>query len=236
MSIAHPRTRSSGRRSLHLLVTAGPTREPIDPVRFISNRSSGTLGYAVASEGVRRGHRVVLLSGPTALEPPRGARLEWFETAAELLRSMRRRWRWCDAVVMTAAVSDFRPRRVSVTKIGRSGALRLELVATPDIIGALGRRKGRRVLVGCAVESSRAVARAARKLVQKRLDLIMVTTVGRAAVSPFGSGAMQATLVTSSGAVEPLGVRPKRVLARRLLDSVEGLCYGRSARPSVRRS
>lgn len=220
------------RRRLRLLVTAGPTREPIDPVRFISNRASGHFGYAVAQAAARRGHRVVLLSGPTALAPPAVVRTESFETAADLAQALRRWWRWCDAVVMTAAVSDFRAPRRAAAKLARAGRLRLDLVATPDIIGALGRRKGRRVLVGCALESNRVTAGAARKLVQKHLDLIVATAVGGGTrESPFGAGPMRATLLGADGSVEPLGRRTKAALARRLLDRVERLCYRRTARP-----
>jgi phosphopantothenoylcysteine decarboxylase/phosphopantothenate--cysteine ligase len=220
------------RRPLHLLVTAGPTREPIDPVRFLSNRSSGIFGYAVAQAAARRGHRVVLLSSPTALASPPGVRVEPFETADELAGAMRRWWRWCDVVVMTAAVSDFRPRRRAASKLARTGRLRLDLVATPDIIGAFGRRKGCRVLVGCALESAQMQARAVRKLVSKRLDLMVATSVGRGrGGSPFGNRPMRTTLLGADGSVRPLGRCTKAALARRLLDRVERLCYRRTASP-----
>jgi len=173
---------------VRVLVTAGPTREPIDAVRYLSNRSSGRLGYAIAAAAKAAGHTVTLVSGPTCIDPPRGVRLVRVGTALEMRREVLRAFRGARAVIMCAAVADWRPARAVRGKLRRDRIRRpvLRLVPNPDILAELGRRKGRRLLVGFALEaafgargprtgrSDPAVASAMKKLRRKNLDWIVL--------------------------------------------------------------
>src|SRR5207253_1383407 len=136
-----------------VLVTAGPTQEPVDAVRFVGNHSSGRMGFAVAAEAARRGARVVLVAGPVSLEPPSGVEVVRVQTASEMSAVVGSRFRECDAVVMAAAVADFRPAAPRDDKIKKEGGPpRLDLEPTEDILAGLGKRKERQVLVGFAAE------------------------------------------------------------------------------------
>lgn len=210
-------------RSLRLLISAGPTREPLDPVRFISNYSTGTMGACLAREALRRGHRVTLVSGPSELVPPRGARVIRVERARQMQRALRREMPRADALIMAAAVSDFEPVRASTQKLPRRGTLRLALRATPDIVGSLPRRRGQ-LVVGFALESAGGVRRATQKLKAKRLDVVVGQRMNGA--SPFGSARVNAFLVDANGGVRRLGTVSKPRLARVLLDELEQLWYG----------
>ncbi len=164
---------ATGRSLLRFLITAGPTREFLDPIRYLSNRSSGKMGYALARAARRYGH-VTLVSGPVALKPPAGIALVPVTTAAEMAREVFRRYRQADVVIMAAAVCDFRPRKVAGRKIKKQsfdGVL--ELVPTTDILAELGRRKRRQVLVGFAAETDKLERNAVEKLRRKNLDLIV---------------------------------------------------------------
>jgi phosphopantothenoylcysteine decarboxylase/phosphopantothenate--cysteine ligase len=165
-------------RGERVLVSAGPNREPIDPVRFISNRSSGRMGYAVAAAAWRRGAAVVLVSGPTALEPPHGVRCVPVTTAREMRDAILAEFDAATMLVMAAAVADYRPVRPESQKLKKQpGPLRLELERTADILGELRGRGGDRLMVGFAAETERVVEHAARKLREKRLDLIVANDV-----------------------------------------------------------
>ncbi len=162
-------------RQLHILITAGPTREYFDSVRFISNPSSGKMGYAIALAAARRGHRVTLVSGPVALRPLTGVRMIPVTTAAEMAAAAKRAFKTADAAIFTAAVCDYRPRhraRLKVPKTGRP--MRLELVPTEDIAASLGRRKGRRITIAFALEDRDGRAKAQRKLIVKNCDAIVL--------------------------------------------------------------
>ncbi|MEP0841653.1 MAG: phosphopantothenoylcysteine decarboxylase [Phycisphaerae bacterium] len=160
---------------MNLLVSAGPTREYFDSVRFISNASSGKMGYAIAAEAARRGHRVTLVSGPVGLDPPAGVRVVRVTTAAEMADACKRAFRLADAAIMTAAVCDYRPaRRLAYKRPKQRRPFRAVLEPTEDIAAALGRRKGRRLLVGFAMEDHDPKPHAERKLKQKRCDLIVL--------------------------------------------------------------
>jgi len=202
---------------MRVLVTAGPTREPLDPVRFLSNRSSGRMGFAVARALREHGHEVVLVSGPTALEPPSGVTCLRVETAAEMLAACRERWPGCQALFAVAAVADWRPARFEERKIKRgSGAARtLELVSNPDILAALAREKGPRLAVGFALESGDGREEARRKLREKNLDFLALNgpEAQEAAVSRL-------RLFDACGGERELGPAPKEELARRLLEAV----------------
>ena len=222
-----------GKQRLRLLITAGPTREPIDAVRFISNYSTGYLGSRLAAEAIRRGHRVTVLSGPVSEALPSNVKRVDIETAAELEHAARRHAPSADAIIMAAAVADFRPTRRILRKLRRRHALALQLRPTPDIIGRLPRRPGQ-LRVGFAVESGRVLARATDKLRAKRLDLLVAQQLagGGSTGSPFGRVDVQGWLLErpprADGRphVTPLGRIGKPQLARALLDKIEALCYG----------
>ena len=224
------------RRPLHLLISSGPTREPLDPVRFISNYSTGYMGHALAAEALRRGHHVTVVSGSSGLPPPRGARVISVERAGDLQQAMRREAPKADVIIMAAAVSDFQPVRTARRKLARRGALRLHLKATPDIVGTLPRRRGQ-LVVGFALETANAEARARQKLQAKRLDLIIGQRMpvsparpehrpGNGHGSPFGRRPVEAVILDARGSVKRPGRITKPMLARLILDEINRLWYG----------
>ncbi len=213
------------RRRLRLLLSTGPTREPLDPVRFISNYSTGYLGAQLAREAVARGHRVTVVSGPVSEPLPRRARVIPVERAAEMAQALRREAPRADAVIMAAAVCDFRPRRMAPRKLSRRSRLVLRLEATPDLIAGLPRRAGQ-VRVGFALETGRVLERARRKLRRKRLDLLLAQHAS-ATHRPFGRGSVEAWILDADGRVTRLGRVSKRVVARALLDRTETLWHSR---------
>jgi phosphopantothenoylcysteine decarboxylase/phosphopantothenate--cysteine ligase len=208
---------------LSVLVTAGPTREPIDPVRFISNRSSGRMGYSVAEAARDRGAQVVLISGPTALAAPPGVERVCVTTAEEMAREVERRVGAAAVVVMAAAVSDHRPAHVSDQKLKRSATPnRLDLVENPDILKRLGENKGSRVLVGFAAETHELDVQARRKLAEKRLDLIVANDVSQPGAG-FEGETNAALLIGADGAATEVPCCTKRALADRIWDRVAEL-------------
>jgi len=162
---------------MHFLISAGPTREYLDPVRFISNGSTGKMGYACAQAAADRGHKVTLIAGPVSLEKPRGIKLIKVITAGDMLRAMLEYFEKSDCVIMTAAVNDYRARDPKKYKIQKNdGPFSLELERTEDILAKLGRRKQKQVLIGFAVQDKAARTNARRKLHQKNLDAIVLNT------------------------------------------------------------
>ena len=164
---------------MRFLITAGGTREYIDPVRFISNASSGRMGYALAAAALKAGHEVTLISAPTVLKPPAGAKLVAVESAAEMFAAVKEHFAPCDCLIMAAAVADFTPARPSKTKIKKDGGPRptLRLKPTPDILHWAGRHKSAsQVVVGFALEDRHLRDNAARKMRDKRLDMIVANT------------------------------------------------------------
>ena len=165
---------------MRIVVTAGPTREPIDPVRFISNRSSGKMGYALAVEAAARGHAVRLVSGPVCLARPPGIRVVSVSTAAEMLRAVQRGIKACDILIMAAAVADWRLRRVHRHKLKKNDAPpTLCLERTPDILSKVAPLKGERLYVGFAAETRNLRAESLRKLAVKRLDLVVANDLAK---------------------------------------------------------
>jgi phosphopantothenoylcysteine decarboxylase/phosphopantothenate--cysteine ligase len=203
-----------------VLVTAGPTEEPLDPVRFISNRSSGKMGYALARAARERGAEVVLVSGPVDLAEPRGAKVVRVNTAAQMREAVLEHLEWASVIVKAAAVADYYLSQVPQQKMKKTaGRLSLELEPTPDILAEVGRRKGDRLLVGFAAEAGDPVAEARRKLAVKGCDMMAANRVDREGVG-FGSDDNEITLVLSTGEVIPLGRASKRELADRIFDEL----------------
>jgi phosphopantothenoylcysteine decarboxylase/phosphopantothenate--cysteine ligase len=206
-----------------VLVTAGPTYEDIDPVRYIGNRSSGKMGYAVAAEAVKRGARVLLVSGPTNLAAPAGVELIPVRSAAEMHAAVQHHAASSDIVVMAAAVADYTPERRSTGKIEKSDApLDLRLVRTPDILAELGRARGsnpRPVLVGFAAESGDPVERGRAKLLRKHVDFIVANDITRADAG-FEVDTNAVTMI-SHDSEETMALTPKSDVASRILDRAE---------------
>ena len=201
-----------------LLITAGPNREPLDPVRYISNRSSGKMGYALARAAVRRGAEVALVSGPTMLDPPPGARLIPVTTAAEMREAVVREYGHCTAVVMAAAVSDYHAASVAEKKIKRGKApLELRLEPNPDILKELGRNKAGKWLIGFAAETEDLSANAQKKLREKNLDMVVANNVAEAG-SGFDGDTNIATIVDRTGAARALPMMSKDELADCIYD------------------
>jgi phosphopantothenoylcysteine decarboxylase/phosphopantothenate--cysteine ligase len=211
-----------------VLVTAGPTVEDVDPVRFLSNRSSGKMGYRLAEAARDRGARVVLVSGPTALPAPHGVELVPVRSAADMDRAVGARAGEATVVVAAAAVADYRPASPSASKIKKTeGPQVLELVRTTDILAGLGRAKGSRVLVGFAAETEDLLENARRKLEGKNLDLVVANDV-TAPGAGFGSDTNAVTLLRRDAPPETLPTASKREVAERILDAVRELRAGRA--------
>jgi phosphopantothenoylcysteine decarboxylase/phosphopantothenate--cysteine ligase len=218
---------------LHVVVTAGGTREPIDAVRVIANRSSGKQGYAIAAEALAQGARVTLVS-TVALPTPPGAELQVVETAAEMQAAVESLAATADIVVMAAAVADFRPKVAETGKIKKdAGVPEIVLEPTPDILAALGSRKRPgQILVGFAAETSDIVANAAEKLRRKNLDLIVANDVSAANVG-FQHDTNAVTLLRSGGATSVVALTDKRSVARAILQCVAELRSGVSSSDST---
>jgi phosphopantothenoylcysteine decarboxylase/phosphopantothenate--cysteine ligase len=223
-------TAGGGRRAADLagervLVTAGPTREPIDPVRFVTNRSSGRMGYAIAEAARDRRAAVTLVTGPVAIEAPAGVEVVRVETAADMARETLARAPGASVVVKAAAVADYRPVRVADRKMKKEpggGGITLELERTEDILAALGRAKGGYVLVGFAAETDDLVENARRKLEAKNVDLIVANDVTREGAG-FDAGTNAATLLFRDGRRVDLDTMTKREMADRILDEAAAL-------------
>jgi phosphopantothenoylcysteine decarboxylase/phosphopantothenate--cysteine ligase len=205
---------------LDVLVSAGPTHEPVDPVRYLSNRSSGKMGYAVARVARRRGARVTLVSGPTSLPAPPGVEMVRVETAREMERAVAAAFQRASVVVMSAAVADYRPAVPHARKMKKGASSRtLALAANPDILAGLGTRKGRRMLVGFAAETHDVRSEAQRKLRAKKLDLIVANDV-TAPGAGFGSDTNAVRLLDAWGLDETVPLTAKDDVAERILDWV----------------
>ena len=201
-----------------VLITAGGTREPIDPVRYIGNRSSGKMGYALAEAALRRGARVILISAPTVLKPPSAAEYVAVQTAAEMRAAVLANLERATIVIKAAAVADFTVRNASEQKIKRKGPISLELEPTPDILAEVGAKKGARVVVGFAAETSNGLDNARKKLESKLLDAIVLNDVSQPGIG-FDSERNAVTILTHSG-VESIPETSKWEVAHRVLDAV----------------
>ena len=201
-----------------VLITAGPTREKIDPVRYLTNRSSGRMGYALAEAALRRGARVLLVSGPTSINPPGGAEVIRVETAEEMWKAVMNLLPESTIVIKTAAVSDYKAKSEAAQKIKRTGPLTLELEATVDILGEIVRQKESQLVIGFAAETQNALENARTKLAKKSLDAIVVNDVSREGIG-FDSERNAVTIITHDEVVE-VPETTKWEVAQRVLDHV----------------
>jgi phosphopantothenoylcysteine decarboxylase/phosphopantothenate--cysteine ligase len=209
-----------------VLVTAGPTREPIDPVRYISNRSSGKMGYALAEAALRRGAKVVLISGPTALKPPGAAEFVPVKTVEEMRDAALAHLQRATIVIKAAAVADFTVRNPASEKIKRKEPIHLELQPAPDILAEITRNKGSRIVIGFAAETHNALANARKKLNEKSLDAIVLNDVSQPGIG-FDSERNAVTILTSMGE-EDVPEMTKWEIAHRVLDAVVKIKAGRA--------
>ncbi len=213
------------KRALRILIAAGPTIEPIDPVRFISNRSTGRMGYELAREAAKKGCRVTLISGPTNITPPKGIKVIHIETALELRKEILRELEKSDVLLMPSAVSDFRPASFSKVKIESGRPFTLRLTRNADILASIPAVKRKnKILAGFCLETGNLLKSAARKLKNKKLDLIVANRITISA-SPFGAGAKTVYLLDKYGRVKKLKKMTKTRIACAILDTVEELCY-----------
>jgi len=201
-----------------ILITAGPTREKIDPVRYLTNRSSGRMGYALAEAARRRGARVQLVSGPSNIIPPDAAQFTRVETADEMREAVLKLFSQVTIVIMTAAVSDYRPKAAANQKLKRSGPMLLELEPTRDILGELANKKTHQLVIGFAAETQDVLENARKKLARKSLDAIVVNDVSHEGVG-FDSDRNAVTIITPEEVVE-IPETTKWDVAQRVLDQV----------------
>lgn len=201
-----------------IVITGGPTREPIDAVRFISNRSSGKMAVALARAAMRRGAETVLISGPRSVPAPEGVKVIDVETALEMQKAVESEWQDADCLVMAAAVCDFRPDSVHEGKLRRGASLDLKLGSTEDIVGSLAGDRAGRVVVGFALETENEIEAGREKLKKKNLDLVFVNNPQRDGCD-FGSDTNAGYLIDGNGRVEEVGLVSKAELADRILES-----------------
>ena len=202
------------------MITAGPTQEPLDAVRYLSNRSSGKMGYALAAGALERGARVILVSGPVHLEPPKGAEVIRVQTAVEMRAAVMEHLAEATVIIKAAAVADYHRVNAPSHKVKKTAArLSLELDPTPDILAELGRRKGDRLLVGFAAETENLVEEARRKLESKNCDMVVANLVS-AEGEGFESDENEVVLVLSTGEAIPVKRAPKTAIAHRIFDEM----------------
>jgi len=210
-----------------VLITAGPTREKIDPVRYLTNRSSGRMGYALAEAALRRGARVLLVSGPTTVTPPGAAEVTKVESAEDMREAVLKLLPQASIVIKTAAVSDYRPKATAGQKIKHKGPMTLELEATTDILKELAQRKESQIVVGFAAETENVLENARQKLMRKNLDAIVVNDVSREGVG-FDSDRNAVTIITRSDVID-VPATTKWEVAQRVLDQIARLRQQRKA-------
>ena len=205
---------------MRFLITAGPTREPIDPVRYISNRSSGKMGYAIAEAAIEAGHEVVLISGPVDVDRPRGVAVIPISTSDQMFDSVQRQVRNCDILVMCAAVADYKPAKVSKSKIKKRGEnISLELVPTRDILSSLPKDR-QYLVVGFAAETENVEANAQKKLRQKNCDIVVANDVSRAD-SGMESDQNEVEILFRDGETKKISRAAKKIVARELIKIFE---------------
>lgn len=205
-----------------ILVTAGPTREYSDPVRFLSNPSSGKMGYELAEEASKRGADVILVSGPTQIIPPPNVCVRWIQTAEEMEREVDEHFPKADVLIMAAAVADYKFSAVSSQKIKkRTTSQTISLVKTPDILQKVGKKKGKRILVGFAAETEKMKEHALKKVLAKNLDMIVANDITKKGIG-FGSDLNQVIFVFPDGKSIRSGKKTKSEISAMILDEIEG--------------
>ncbi|ADZ85068.1 bifunctional phosphopantothenoylcysteine decarboxylase/phosphopantothenate--cysteine ligase CoaBC [Cellulosilyticum lentocellum] len=205
----------------HVLITAGPTIEAIDPMRYITNHSSGKMGYAIAKDAVSRGAKVILVSGVTQLECPEGVERVNVKSARDMYEAVHQHFEWADVVIKTAAVADYRSKAISEHKIKKDNShLTLELVPNPDILQSLGEKKTHQVLVGFAAETQNVLEYAKEKITKKHLDFIVANNIAEDGAG-FKGDTNIATIIESSGAVTAYEQMSKLQLGHVILDKVK---------------
>lgn len=205
----------------HILLTAGPTIEAIDPMRYITNHSSGKMGYAIAKQAASRGAEVVLISGPTQLECPRGVKRIDVKSARDMYQAVHKHFEWADAVIKTAAVADYRPENESSHKIKKDGkSLVLNLTPNPDILKSLGEQKKHQILVGFAAETENVIAYAKDKIEKKHLDFIVANNIAESGAG-FKGDTNIATLIKSDGEMTAYPQMTKSELGDIILNEVK---------------
>ncbi len=204
-----------------LLITAGPTQEPIDPVRYISNRSSGKMGYALAEAAKKRGYQVILISGPTHLSPPKGIKTILVSTALDMHKAVMKWHKQADVIIKTAAVADYRMAKIEKKKIKKTkNRMTLTLVKNPDILKELGHKKRKdQILIGFAAETHQPLAHAKKKLIEKKCDWIVLNNVAQKGIG-FGATQNKVTLLSKEGKITPLPQADKTKLAFRILQQI----------------
>ncbi|SPD75803.1 putative coenzyme A biosynthesis bifunctional protein CoaBC (Includes: Phosphopantothenoylcysteine decarboxylase; Phosphopantothenate--cysteine ligase) [uncultured Desulfobacterium sp.] len=225
VELAHSMLTLPDLSGLNILVTAGPTVEPIDPVRFISNRSSGKMGYAIAKAARRRGAAVTLVSGPTALTPPFGVNFHPVKTAEEMKQAVFDKYTGCDIIIKAAAVADYRPREFAGQKIKKGAdTLSIDLVRNPDILSELGKlkRKSSCILVGFAAETEDLFLNARKKLQEKNLDMIVANDVSRSDAG-FETDTNIVKMIFSDGSIEESQLMSKDEVADLILERSKSL-------------
>lgn len=205
----------------HILLTAGPTMEAIDPMRYITNHSSGKMGYAIAASAAKRGAEVTLVSGPTQLDCPKGVKRIDVKSARQMYEAVHEHFEWADAVIKTAAVADYRPENESTHKIKKDGhAMTLSLVPNPDILQSLGEAKKHQVLVGFAAETDHVIEYAKNKIEKKHLDFIVANNIAQAGAG-FKGDTNIATIIKADGDMKAYPQMTKSELADIILDEVK---------------
>src|SRR4051812_45897552 len=204
-----------------VLVTAGPTREPIDPVRYIGNRSSGKMGYALAETAIAMGAKVILVSGPTALSAPKDAEMIRLQTADEMRAAVMSKLDAATIVIKAAAVADYKPKQAAAQKIKRKDAMSIELEPTADIVAEIARKRKNQIIIGFAAETEDVMANARKKLAAKSLDAIVVNDVSKPGIG-FDSDRNAVTIVTNNDSVE-VAEATKQEIAKSILQFVATL-------------
>lgn len=207
----------------HILITAGPTHEPIDPVRILTNRSSGKMGYALARASHRRGAEVMLISGPTSLTPIPHINTISVKTSLDMNKAVSNHYKSCSIAIKSAAVADYRPKKSFRDKMKKTyKTFTLEMERSPDILYQMGKNKGNRILVGFAAETKNIISQAKSKLDKKNLDLIVVNNALQKE-GGFGSDSNEATLIDCEGRIDALPLMGKEELADKILDKIKQL-------------
>ena len=203
-----------------VLVTAGPTRERFDPVRYITNGSSGKMGYAIAKTACARGAKVILISGPVSLKKLAGVETIYVETAEQMHNEVIKRYEHSDIVIMSAAVADYRPKTIAENKIKKSSEeLSIELTKNPDILKEVGEKKGKKIIVGFSMETENIEINSQKKLKDKNLDLIVANEIGKEGAG-FGTDTNIVKLINKFGMMYDLPIMPKEKIADKIIDEI----------------